>query len=630
MVLTDWEYLWRQEGDRNDSLKIKALLAKYLEEEPTGFLSLLGTYSWPIGYERGPEIKKAFNKLFPNTTVQKSVTVEQIIAEIKSELYGSYPYKIHVTKKHYHELPSQKMDEIYIVSRYETIHPTYFIRLPSGKIAQGFVNLTQDFKKGIVDLIDDDRSALINALLYNKHALSLPIDNDELSKIFSIIKRKTGVDYNELDHNEVIRRYKQLGTKKTVNKTWSKQTNNDSNSSLDSKQFYSKSELDPKGLRTIKLSFYKDGQSAIQITTSTEEYPHFSMLAQNNALPTETPIKLHGYMLEENNALLTRTLIDLHGNNDEVSANSYYFRQRQVMFSNYYEYLFFYVDAQKNIIQLPTLKWWEVKNISRFFHPQKGYWGLSSLTDDIIENMRKHLDGHLPTAINDAHQNKYTIYIPQEGTALTSQFLTILEEFDPSAEDIINEIRDVLEIKKNDILSEKFLELGVQASIDKAIKLQNIYENEHIWTLANKYYEEFRLVDSAYIVTRQQLYDIFNGISNTNKYYAKAQEVLVELFIGQSKLEQDNIEPLEQAFLHAINSGNQDLIDDVFDRLCGFSGKKIEINTIQPNVATLLKLATCIRGLHTKPSYAGTFFASEPEVVNPKTNAPDYRSDFSK
>lgn len=615
MPLIDWEYLWRQEGDKNDSLKIKALLAKYLEEEPTGFLSLLGTYSWPVGYDRGPEIKTAFNKLFPKTKIQTSVTVEQIIAEIKSELYGSYPYKIHFTNNSYNYPLPKEMGEVYIVSGRENFHPRYYIRLPSGDIAQGYVKLTGKIKEGFVNLIDDDRSALIKALSYNKHALILPIE-DELSKIFSIIKRETGVDYNELDHNEVITRYKQLGAKKTVNEKWSKQSRSDD---LKSEQFYSKSELDPQRLRTIKSSFYQDGQSAIQITTSTtEEYNYFSMLAQDKKLPTETPVKLHEDKRKE-------------VEKKAVEANSYYF-YRKIMGEDSDDDVFplFYVDSQKNIIQLSTLNRWQVKNIVSFFHTEVGDLEVSNLTDDIIQNIRLHLNGHLPPAINDSHQNKYTIYIPKEGTELTSQFLTLLEEFDPSAEDIINEFREALKIERNEILSEKFLELGVQASIDKAIQLQNIYGDEHIWTLANKYYEDFRLGDSAHPVTREQLYNIFNGISKTNKYYFKAQESLVELLIGQSKLENDNREHLKQAFLHANNSENQDLIDDVFDRLCEFSGKKIEVDKIQPNIGTLLKLADCIHGLHTKPSYAGTFFASEPIVVSPQKNDSDCRSDFGK
>lgn len=594
MPLTNWEYLWRQEGNKSDSLKVKALLATYLEEEPTGFLSLLGTYSWPVGYDRGPEIKKVFNELFPKIKTPSSVTVEQIVANLKSKLYGSYPYKIHFSKNTYNPPLPKTMDEVYIVAASEIRHPRYYIRLPSGDIAQGFVKLTGNIEEGFVSLRDNDRAALIEALLDNKHALSLPIDKDELSKIFSVIKRETGVDYNELNHNEVITRYQQLGAKKTVNDKWSKQ-----DTLLRSEQFYSKSELDPKGLRTIKSLFYQDGQSAIQITTSTQdEYQRFSMLAQDK-LPTETPVKLHE-------------------NQNGVGVNSYYFYRKQNPCSESSEYPFFYVDSQKNIIQLPTLTCWQLKNITSFFPLKKGYWEVSSLTDDIIQNIRVHLNGHLPPAINDSHQNKYTIYIPQEGTELTSQFLTLLEEFDPSAEDIINEIREVLKIERTGILSEKFLELGVQASIDKAIKLQNIYGNEHIWTLANKYYQDFRLADSPHLVTREQLYNLFNGISKTNIYYSQAQESVVELLIEQSKLENDNREPLQRALSHAINSENQDLIDAVFDRLCAFSGKKIEINTIKPNIETLLKLADYIHGLHTKPVYTGTFFASEPVVVDPQ------------
>lgn len=516
-----WDKFW-QTSPFNYSAKIKHMLANYLNEgRPSGIFGFLFSQSinlWPKSHARGSELDKVFFELFPtNQNMNPPPSVEYILAYIKREMYRVYPYNV---ISYDNDAPCLKEGDIRFEHAEWEQSADYELFSSDGSIIQGCISLPKHPNPDNAGWTNRLRSyeivpLLLEALSKSGGAVCLKIDEtDHLFTLFQVIKKGTGVDYFTLDYQDVLDRYNRLGDLKKVGNDWYKQEqlnlplqNNETDHTLHGEQYYLKLASRNKGLDSLRLSIYNDGQLAITVSTARDE--DFSRL-------------------------------------EGAIGNA----------------------------QLPPFH-------SSFVESK--YSNLSSLSNKGPRKLTLCTSGS-----------------PSPDMTLIARFLQALEIFDEDATAVIQQIANVLNLEQNT----QQVQVDVGQSIADAITAQQhrlAGSDERIWRLADDYLNDFNSPTPQKGLVLQQLCALLDAVVSSNPHYQDAQESLAKLLVQQYvKDKEKDRSLLKKAFQHAWSSLNQDLIDAIYDKLCGFSNKKITIVGVQPTIDKLMDISDCFASLNQK------------------------------
>lgn len=249
-----------------------------------------------------------------------------------------------------------------------------------------------------------------------------------------------------------------------------------------------------------------------------------------------------------------------------------------------------------------------------------------SCTDKQATINFKNLFNHLDIAVEfwpvdfDPHNMvKFEIESKQNCYDVLKEIIKI----DPSINSILNDLCSDLEISPSfGITIEELKSKMIPEAIELAKNAQSNNSYELIWQLANIYYENTFLNNPLYQIDSNTLYELLRDISETSPYYAKAQDLCVDLLM---RLDLDNQEEkqqyLEMKFRHALLGTRQELTDRLYQEICGYSLTDDYVRNIKGDADILIALAQKMQNLN-----------KTIQVLNdkPKTNINSFASFFGK
>lgn len=161
------------------------------------------------------------------------------------------------------------------------------------------------------------------------------------------------------------------------------------------------------------------------------------------------------------------------------------------------------------------------------------------------------------------------------------KFLMVLNRYESLNSDVFEKIKIDLKQKFTETTLECIHKKDYQEAIDKAIYYQNYNFYFPVWMVVISWQ------DSK--LSSNQLVDFCKAVSEKNPYYLKANAYTYQFLAKNQEANENNF--LEQ-FKCAYNSRDQKLIDDAFNKLCGYS--TVVLRDMKGDRETLIACAQAI------------------------------------
>lgn len=212
---------------------------------------------------------------------------------------------------------------------------------------------------------------------------------------------------------------------------------------------------------------------------------------------------------------------------------------------------------------------------------------------------------------------EYTLSIKNQSAITKIEcLLEIIVSVDSNTIDVVNQIYGLLGRYRT---GEK---QDLHALIIYAKNAQNKKDYATIWELVQTYREDYSLGKTTEASPINVLIDLYEAISEDSPHYKNAQFELVGLkSLAISDGQPDKV-LLAELFKHAMNSGQQTLIDQLYHSMCGSLDFQPRITGINVNLETLIVIANEICQSNSRMNDKINLLQEQLDVMTKERNQP--------
>ncbi len=221
--------------------------------------------------------------------------------------------------------------------------------------------------------------------------------------------------------------------------------------------------------------------------------------------------------------------------------------------------------------------------------------GTEFIDDETASKFKKRHENNIP--VTTTFCLEHIVYLSTPNKDHFYEYLKGLLSFDPLVREILADL--CLNMSISSSLGAMCDQLKTM-DFDDAFQIVKEAQKNNSFDLIKEFLDYLWTQSFIEPINILNIYKLASSMSIQNPHYKLAQDKCVECLIRtEHKMSLDEDDLLELKFKHALAGSNQDLIDMLYNQLCGNPiDTKSKVRNIKGDCETLLLLAKVIKQLH--------------------------------